>query len=207
MVGNSYSYAYGDETGDLGFAFNRGSSQHFAITLLLTNDPNQIQQRIERLRVTLRQSPQAEFKFHKMSNNYRHQFLTAISPLPFVAYTLVMDKARLDVSWQRAKDSALYAHCLIELVKRIPNGYLSDTILTLDQFGSLTATKLAIRRELKKLGRRPFKRIHMKRSRGNELIQCADMIAGSVMRQWQHDDDQFIRLIANKMTVWLYPEK
>lgn len=199
-------YAYGDETGDLGFAFERGSSRYFAVALILTYQPNRISQEVQHLRLTLGLSRTAEFKFHAMSNHYRSRFLVAIQPLPISAYVLVVDKTKLTDDWQKMDNPTFYAMCLTELIKRIPQNYFDSTILTLDQFGSIPATKLAIRRELKRLDRRLFKRIHMKRSQGNDLIQCADMIAGAVMRSWQRQDVQFLQLISDKVTIWQFPE-
>ncbi len=206
MPDNSYFYAYGDETGDVGFAFERGSSRYFAIALVLTNHPDCIGREIQNLRLTLGLSSGAEFRFHDMKNNYRNRFLATIQPLLFTAYVLVIDKTKLEGHWRQIGNSAFYAGCLIQLIRHIPPHYLDGTILTLDQFGSIPATKLAIRRELKQLGRRPFKRIRMKRSRGNDLIQCADMVAGAVMQSWQHQNKQFLHLIDSKVAVWEYPD-
>lgn len=202
---DKFLYAYADETGDTGFAFERGSSRYFAIALVLTNHPEHISQQVKRLRVTLRLSAQAEFKFHGISNNFRNQFLSMLQSLPVAACVILIDKTELAGDWQQVNNSVFYARCLAELVTQIPKDYLDGTILTLDQFGPLKRTRTAIRHELKGLGRRPFKRINMKRSQGNDLIQCADMVAGAVMRNWQRQDNQFLRLIENKVTVWQFP--
>lgn len=205
-MADKFLYAFGDETGDLGFAFERGSSRYFAITLILTNYPDRISQEVQRFRLTLGLSSKAEFKFHDMSNNFRSQFLTTIQPLPFRAYVLIADKTKLKGDWQKVDNPTLYALFLAKLVRCIPQDCLERAILTLDQFGSLVAMRAAVRRELKQLGQRPFKRINMKRSQGNDLIQCADMVAGAVMRSWQQQDRQFLQLIENKVTIWPFPD-
>lgn len=205
-MADKFLYAFGDETGDLGFAFERGSSRYFAISLVLTNHPDRISQETQRLRLTLGLSRKAEFRFHDVSNNFRSQFLTTIRPLPFMAYVLITDKTKLKGDWRKIDNPTLYALFLAELVKRIPQKLLERTILTLDQFGSAIAMKSTIRHELKQLDRQPFKRINMKRSQGNDLIQCADMVAGAVMRSWQQQDRRFLRLIENKVNVWQFPE-
>lgn len=205
-MADKFLYAFGDETGDLGFAFERGSSRYFAITMIFTNQPDCIHQQIQRLRLRLGLSCKAEFRFHDMSNNFRSQFLTTIQVLPFEAYVLVADKIELKREWQTIDNPTLYALFLAKLVKHIPQESMESAILTLDQFGPMTAMRFAIRRELKQLGKRPFKRINMKRSQGNDLIQCADMVAGAVMRYWQRQDRQFLQLIESKVTVWQFPD-
>lgn len=198
-------YVFGDETGDLGFAFERGSSRYFAIALILTNDPDSISLEIQHLRQRLRLSRSAEFRFHDMSNNFRTQFLKTVRPLPFNAYVLVVDKTELNKRWQKLDNPSLYALFLTELIKHMPSQYFGKIILSLDQFGSIKLTKAAIRREIKRLGIRPLKRINMKRSQGNDLIQCADMVAGSIMRWQQWGDQQFHKIVAQKVSIWKYP--
>lgn len=203
MIGN-YQYAFGDEAGDLGFSFERGSTRYFTIALLLTNEVDY--PAIRGLRERLGLSQKAEFRFHDLSDNFRKQFLTVIQPMPFVAYVLVVSKSDLNETWRQADSSTLYALYLLELIKRIPQDYLGKTILTLDQYGSPVKTRLAVQRALKSLKQKPFKRIKMKRSKGNDFIQCADMIAGSVMRSQLQKDNRFLHLIEKKVTVWNFPD-
>lgn len=202
---DKFLYAYGDESGDFGFAFKRGSSHYFVITLILTNDPYPIRKRMTELRIQMGRPAHAEFKFYTMSNDYRRQFLLAIRPFSFLAYALVVDKTQLQNRWQRTKNETRYARCFAELVKRIPAEHLNGTILTLDQFDSPMDTKQAIRHELKMLEKQPFKRIKMKRSQSEDLIQCADVIAGAIVRDWQQET-KFLKLIEDKVTVWIFPE-
>ncbi len=203
---DKFTYAYGDESGDTGFTFEHGASRYFTITLVLTNHPEQIRQQIEQLRTKLQLTARTEFKFYKMSHNFRTRFLSMLQPLPFIAYVILVDKTELTRDWQQINSSQFYARCLAELTAHIPESNLDKTSLTLDQFGPLTITKAAIRRELKKVGKRPFKHIKMKRSQGNDLIQCADMVAGAVSRGWERRDKRFLRLIESKVTIWQFPE-
>ncbi len=203
---DKFTYAYGDESGDTGFAFNQGASRYFTLTLILTNHPEQIRQQMKQLRTMLRLPTQTEFKFYKMSHNFRTRFLSMLQPLPFLTYVILVDKTKLTRDWQQINSSLFYARCLAELTTYIPENYLGRTSLTLDQFGPLSITKTAIRHELKRAGKRPFKHIKMKRSQGNDLIQCADMIAGAVTRGWERQDKRFLRLVESKVTIWQFPD-
>ncbi len=203
-----YRYAFGDETGDSGFRFNRGATRYFAILLLLLDDPEPLRNQIDRLRQQLGFPSHVEFKFHKTSNVNRRAFLTALKPYPFVGRALVVDKSRLSTQWRKMRDVEFYASCFTELVGRIPTGELGETILVLDQFGAPTTTRRELRRRLKtrSVGRasRPFKKISLKRSKGENLIQGADMVVGALMRELSKGDSDFFDLIRDKVIVWRY---
>ncbi|MFQ5616775.1 MAG: DUF3800 domain-containing protein [Anaerolineales bacterium] len=204
-----YHYAFGDETGNLGFAFERGSTPYFALLLLLLDEPEPLRARIDCLKEQFGIPLRVEFKFNRTSNVNRRAFLSAVKPYPFVGRAIVVDKRQLPAMWQKMRDVRLYAFCFAELVRRIPSGELGETILTLDHFGSPKTTLPELRRRLKTLpfdrAKRPFKKISLKRSQGENLIQCADMIAGALMRSLSRNDNSFFSQVADKVTVWRYP--
>ncbi|MBU0511714.1 MAG: DUF3800 domain-containing protein [Chloroflexi bacterium] len=204
-----YRYSFVDETGNLGFAFDRGSTPYFAILLLLLNDPEPLRIRIDWLKKQLDLPEHIEFKFHKTSDTNRRAFLAALAHHPFVGRALVVDKRQLPEAWRNTSDSRFYASCFAELADRIPNREVGETILVLDQFGSPVTTLRELRRSLKthNLGRatRLFKKITMKRSKGENLIQCADMVAGAMMRAWRGGDNSYFDLVRDKVIIWEYP--
>jgi hypothetical protein len=206
MLPRPYRYAFGDETGDPGFAFARGSTRFWVIILLLLDDPEPLRQRMDDLHAQLGIPAHVEFKFHKTSDGNRLAFLTALRPYPFVGRALVVDKIRLLPEWQSVRDVSFYAALLAELVARIPPGELGETIMVLDQFGTPQAMLRELRGRLKAQGSgqatRPFKKIFLKRSRGESLIQCADMVAGALMREVNDGDSRFFDLVRDKVTVW-----
>lgn len=205
MPNYPFRYAFGDEAGDTGFAFDKGSSRYFVLLLLLLNDPEPLRKRIDLLRQEIGFGSKVEFKFYKTSNTNRRRFLTALKPHAFVGYALVVDKQQLSAEWHKKRDVEFYAACFAELVSNIPEGELDRTILVLDQFGSSTITLREIRRQLKKKfgkGARPFKKISFKRSRSENLIQCADMVASALMREVSQGDSRFFDLVRGKVQSW-----
>jgi len=204
----AYRYAFGDESGDPGFTFDRGSSHYLVVLLLLLDDPEPLRDRVDRLRQQLELPPGVEFKFHKTSAANRRVFLAALQSHQFVGYALVVDKGQLSAGWRSASDVGFHALCFAELIGRIPANELGDTILVLDRFGASKTTLRELRSRLKVQGEgqtiRPFKRILLKRSRGDNLIQCADMVAGALMRAVSASDRSFFDLVHDKITVWQY---
>ena len=206
----SYRYIFGDESGDTGFAFERGSSRYFVISLLLLNDPDLVCKRIRHLRQLLRLPAYREFKFNKTPDVNRLIFLEGIESLPFKGYAFLVNKSSLPSSWQRMSDSRFYASCFAKLMVQLPVGGIQGAMLTLDQFGSPEVTIREIRRAIKKepdLQMFPFQKIAMKRSKGNDLLQCADMVAGAVMRAWNGKDNRFFDVVRSKVAVCEYPPK
>ncbi len=211
MSQHPYRYAFGDEAGDPGFAFKRGSSRYRVFLLLLIDDPEPLRERVHRLRQELGLPDEIEFKFYKTSKVNRRAFLTAVRPYPFAGYALVMDKSLLPPRWRRLEEATVYAACYAELIKRIPAGVLDETIMVLDQYGVPETVLRGLRMHLnfqRTTGTaRLFKKITFKRSRGDDLIQCADMVAGALMREVNERDSSFFSLIRNKVAVWRYEPK
>ncbi len=201
-----YRYAFGDETGDPGFAFERGSTRYWVFTLLLIEDPEPLRQRIEDLHAEVGIPTHVEFKFHKTSDSNRLAFLAAIKAYSFQGHALVVDKMHLSPEWRSLRDVGFYGAFVAELVRRIPPGELGETVMVLDQFGPPGRMLRELRSRLQTPGGRQssrlFKKILLKRSRGENLIQCADMVAGALMREISDGDRRFFDLVREKVTVW-----
>lgn len=100
------------------------------------------------------------------------------------------------------KTVEFYAFCFRGLVERIPAGELANTILILDQFGSAKATMRELRRQIRALQPPPFKKITFRRSKGESLVQCADIVAGAILRKVAAGDDSFFDLVKDRVTLW-----
>jgi len=204
MRNEPYWYACGDEAGDTGFTLTSKSSRFFLVTLLLLDDPEPLRQRVDRLRQELGWPAHVEFKFHKTSKAYRWAFLKALEPYDFVVRALYADKTALPVCFRRMKDREFYACCFGELFRRIPTGELGQTILTLDQFGAPRATLRELRRRLKGQENVPrlFGKISFRRSKGDNLLQVADMIGGAIYRELTRGNVSYLDLVRRKVSVW-----
>ncbi len=72
--------------------------------------------------------------------------------------------------------------------------------LILDEFGSPTQVHRELRRvmSIRNIPRQ-FKRIQIKRSRSESLIQVADLVAGAILRRDSKGDVEAYEYIANNM--------
>jgi len=201
-----YRYAFGDETGDTGFTLTKRASPFFLVTLLMLDDPEPLRQRLDRLRQELEWPAHVEFKFHKTSMAYRRVFLRALKPYDFIVRALYVDKTVLPAHFRCMKDREFYAFCFSELFKRIPADELGQTILTLDQFGAPRATLRELRHRLKEQGNvtRLFKKVSFRRSRGDNLLQAADMVGGAIYRELTRSDGSYLDLVRSKVSVWRF---
>lgn len=197
-------YAFGDEAGDTGLTLTSQASRFFLVTLLLLDDPEPLRQRVVRLRRELGWPTHVEFKFHKTSSAYRRVFLMALEPYDFVVRSLYVDKLTLPLHSRQMKSGEFYAFCFGELFRHIPAGELGQTILTLDQFGAPRATLRELRRCLRKQGHpsRPFKKISLRRSKGDNLLQVTDMVSGAIYRELTRGDGSYLDLVRSKVCVW-----
>jgi hypothetical protein len=204
-----YSTAAVDEAGQTGFKFEQGSTRLFAVTIVLTNDVQDIRDRLARFRRERGWSDATEFKFHSTPRLHKAQLLEQIATWPLVARVLVVDKLQLPVAFQRLKSLEFYAWCVAELLDRLPVGELGHTTLWLDEFGPSKLTLQLIRENLHRRalwGEKPhlFRRMTFRRSRSEGLIQVADLMGGAVYRWLTSGDDSYYRLLTRNTLVWKY---
>lgn len=204
-----YRYAGGDEAGDTGFKFEKGSTSLFLISLLFTDDPCVIDERIIRLRSRLRIADRTEFRFHSTPRPYRLAFLSTLATCDLVVRVLFVDKQSLPITFQGMRSWDFYAFFVCELLDRLPVNELGGTILHMDDFGPRKVTLRALRQRLKQIGlarseAKLLKRIAFKRSRGEGLIQAADMVAGAAYHWLNKGNSAYFGLIRSQALVWEY---
>jgi len=149
-----------------------------------------------------------EFSFNKSSNHHRHDFLSGLSDLDFVARAMVVDKTSLPDSFRHMRSVEFYGFFVAQLLNNLPAGELDRTILYLDRFGAPKTALRCIRQQLAHLhpkGRRGLlKRIAFKQSNRENGIQVADMIAGAIFRWREKHDAQFVTHIWDNTMLWEY---
>jgi hypothetical protein len=204
-----YRYAFGDEVGDTGLTATEGTSRFFMAVVVLLDDPAPISERIDRLRRELGLPGHVEFKFHRTSDSYRRSFLAALEPYGFVVRALYVEKSTLPTSFQQMKSREFYAFYFNELFQRIPTDELGQTILVLDQFGGARSTRRELRKRVREKDGQVlfFRKVSLKRSRGDNLLQVADMIGGAIFRELTEGDSSFLDLVRNKVRVWRFEVK
>ncbi len=82
-----------------------------------------------------------------------------------------------------------YIYFVTELIRLIPPEKREEATLILDEFGSAEQVRRQLRRfMIVRAIPRHFKRVQVRRSRSEPLIQVADLVAGSILRRDTKDD-------------------
>ncbi len=180
-----------DESGDLGFKLDRGSSQFFTIALVVFEDgPAALacQQVIESLRQQLHLRADYEFHFHEDSHQRRLALLSTVARQHFWCYTFTLDKAspRLTGAGFRYRSAGYKWVCRTALDNVASD--LQEATIIIDGSGErLFRQQLStyLRRELNPQQREQIKAIRISRSHSDPLIQLADYVAGVTNRLYE----------------------
>ncbi len=190
----------GDEAGDVSLNFEKGASRYFVPVFISTQAPDGLRDRLALLRKELGVSETYEFKFHKMTDsNMRQQVFKALAHADFHAWGLIIDKTRLPKIFENTVGIKRYTHFITELLSIIPAELQQDATLILDEFGSTPDLRTELRRALTERHMpKLFKRVIVRSSNRESLIQIADLVAGAVMRRDTQNDSDMFDMIARK---------
>ncbi len=199
-----------DESGDTGRKLEKGSSKYFVIILVTFEDNDEAiacDQRITLLRKELGLTNASEFKFSKLRREQREIFLKAVLPYSFYYFGVVINKdpKKLYGEGFNVKESFYKYACSLVFENAKP--YLKDATVVIDGSGSREFKK-QFQAYLKKKVGSIIKKVKMQSSHSNNLIQLADMIAGSVHRTFGHKDDKDVYrpiIKAREMKVQVWP--
>lgn len=191
----------GDEAGDVSMNFKKGASKYFVPVFISTDTPDALRQTLVDLRQTLDLRETHEFKFHKMSDaEIRHQAFSTLSHANFDAWVLIVDKTHLPKIFETTESIEIYTHFITELLNIIPVELQKDATLILDEFGSTPNLRTELRRAMiKRHMPRLFKRVIVRSSHRESLIQVADLVAGAVMRRDSHNDSDAFDMISKRI--------
>jgi len=202
-----------DDSGDPGFKLANGSSQHFVISAVIFNDELEAQQTavaIQILRRNLGFPDDVEFRFFKSSRDTRLNFLRAVMPFDFLIRSIVIDKNVIRSEKLKTDRPSFYSYAIKQVLKH-NGGTITDAKIRLDGHGDRLfrrALDTYLRRELNSTNQTIVKNMKLVDSKGNQLIQLADMIAGAVRRSYdlsKLDHDIYKRIIARKIDdEWLF---
>ncbi len=191
----------GDEAGDVSFAFDRGATRYFVVAVISTPTPDTLRQVLTTVRQESALPSHYEFRFHTLSSaRLRRRVLTALSDADFESWALIVDKAELSDTFKVMRRIDFYVYFVTELIRLVPPQKREGATLILDEFGSAALLKRELGRfmSVREIPRH-FKRVVVKRSRSEPLIQIADLVAGSILRRDSKRDAEAYDLLANKI--------
>jgi hypothetical protein len=118
----------------------------------------------------------------------------------FDAWGLIVDKPALPDVFRVMNGMEFYLYFVSELIRVLPEELRKDATLILDEYGSAKSLRQGLRRTLKSrgIGHR-FRRILIRRSQSEPLIQVADLVAGAILRRDAPKGAQAFPYIQDKM--------
>jgi len=176
----------GDESGDVSFTFDKGASRYFVVAFIGATQPDELRNALVKLRMARNLPAGYEFKFHRLSSRrLRTALWAALRPLDFQVWALVVDKRRLPDTIRVMLPCTFYVFFVGEAIKLIPEPQRDGTILWLDEFDRSGRTLFELKRTLNVRSiRYRFKSIKPVRSRSEDLVQVADLVAGAIHRRF-----------------------
>jgi hypothetical protein len=176
-----------DDSGDPGFKFDKGSTRYFVVLLLIFDDELETEKvvtAIKALRSSLGLKEDVEFKFHKSSQRMRRKFLEAINPYKFRLEVLVVDKTMIHVPLATSGEHSFYDYAIrVALEKAQPSIREAKIWIDGNRHKAFGRNYIAhLRQALNTRQRKTIKQARIVDSRGNVLIQMADMLAGAIRR-------------------------
>ena len=190
-----------DESGDASLNFRKGASRYFVISVVATQFPDSLRDYLENIRKNLSLADHYEFGFHKLASvKLREKVFTALSKADFEAWAIFVDKTLLGEELRSMTGLERYLFFIAELIKEIPEEKRAGGTLILDEFGYPDKTKDELKRILKARNiAHGFRRISIRRSQSESLIQIADLVAGAIWRRDTHNDTGAYEMIERKI--------
>lgn len=196
---------YIDDSGDPGFKFDRGSSRYFvmaAVVFLNEAHAKQASRAMDGLRRNLGWHPKHEFKFSKLSKSKRIHFLRTMSQQHFVIRAVLIHKETFRDNYVVGSKDDFYNFAIKELLEK-SEAACYDASLFLDGHGDRIYKKAALRYFKQELETKDcaYKKMRFVDSKTDNLIQLADMVAGTIFRSThkeKEDHKEYISIIADK---------
>lgn len=196
-----------DDSGDPGFKLEKGASKFFVICCVIFDDHLQaekISTKIKELKRELNFSENTEFKFNKSRYDTRISFLKAIKPYIFRIRVLSVNKKKIKSSLLKNDKQSFYSY-FIKMVLRYNRGSIIDAKIKIDGSGDRVFKKRFVtylKKELNSKQKTLVNNLRLVDSKSNQLIQMADMIAGTIRRYKEGDKQDaasYYNIIKNKI--------
>jgi hypothetical protein len=184
-------FVFIDDSGDPGFKLDKGSSKHFVIACVIFDDNLDAEEtalKIKKHRRMLGWRDDREFKFNKSSRVVRLQFLNEVKDCNFRIRAIVADKSLIRSNELRGNKHSFYNYMIKEVLAN-SSGTIADAKVRLDGHEDRAYKKAATTYFRKELSSKNsiVKQLRFVNSATDNLIQLADMVAGSVLRSMQSD--------------------
>jgi len=202
-----------DESGDAGFKFDKGSSTHFVVALVLFSDKHEAlkaDNHISEIRKQLNLHSEFEFHFHKLRKRFCEHFFIEIKSFDFQYFGIVIDKTKIDAS--RFSSSQVFYNFACELVCLKAKENLFQATVVIDgkksrEFKTKLGNYLKKNVNDKDSGVFHIKKVKMQDSAKNNLLQLADMICGTIARSFKNTENYRQIIIEKEVLVEEFQDK
>ncbi len=127
-----------------------------------------------------------EFKFNKSSKETRESFLRVVNSFDFKVRSIVFDKTKIKSTELKNNKNSFYSYA-IKMVLKHSRNFIIQAKVKIDGSGDRVFRKnflIYLRRELSTAEKPILKHCKIVDSKGNVLIQMADMVAGTIRRSY-----------------------
>lgn len=181
-----------DESGCSGFKFESGSSTHFLIALVVfhsNEDAEYASNSIDELRNKL--NWRREFHFTDCPIRVRDAYFEALIKCSFEVRSIVINKQIIHSHHLKSNKRKFYNY-FVQSLMSYDNGLLNNARVRIDKSSDRTfrdELKTYLQRQFK--GQNKIESVKFWDSKGNDLIQLADMCVGAIGRSYNrpHKND------------------
>ena len=192
-----------DDSGDPGF--KETSSRNFVMAAAVFIDSgvaDDLSKRIDERRKLLQWRKNIEFKFSKDRKEIIGDLLKVIRDYNFDIYAVYLNKSKCSGIMTIINKNKLYDWMIVELLKLLPANNMKVKIDGRSGRQNMRKTAAYLRRELR--GRNRKLEIDFEDSRKNNLIQVADLVAGSINRSLETsktDARKYINILKDRVKL------
>ena len=205
-------YLFLDESGDLGFDFNKvRTTKHFVVTVLSlpsTEAKRAMEKAVERtIKLKIRRGkkslPAIELKGSRATQPVKAYFYRQLSSLDFSVFAIVVDKRKLPMLMTESK-ARLYNHLARRIIGRIPLDQAQDRVfITLDRNKALLEFQSFNRFLLMHLEgavdpKIPIEIFHAD-SAATKCLQAVDMLSSGFFHKYEWNNSEWYDHFAGKI--------
>jgi len=196
-------YFFVGESGDAGLT-NQGSA-YYVVAMVQLSNREPLTELVD-LQQKLHLSPHFEFHYYKMNSRQKDEFFQAIHPLAFRVRTAALIKSDLPLRFQSMSSTELATSLLVNLTLRASPLDIANDVLVLDDAPDrfIQSLRINFTQAYQQMRReRPFKKIVSSKSKYDDGLQLADMVADAVREYIWEDDSTYFRTFSKKVVdLW-----
>lgn len=176
-----------DDSGDPGFKLEKGASGLFVVACVIFSDTIEAELVSASIKALKRDSgwkQEREYKFHKTTEDQKKAFFKETSRFNFRIRAIVVDKSKVEEP-KLKKDDSFYQKIVVEVLDRFKGMKEANVYLDGEKGRNYRNRSAAELRKVLNRNKQRISKFKVEDSKGNVLIQLADMIAGAIREKYE----------------------